>query len=299
MYRAMRIQRGFTIVELMIALALGLIVVLAALTMYLTSANNSRLNREQARMTAEADTAMSQLGAQLRMGGYSTARKRTAASAMQSRPFEGLALRGCDGGFTNAASASDPVCDNGSGPDALAIYYEADRFNARGVSGGVLDCQGSKVLPTPLPDDMYLANGGSDASERYLVQNRYYFRAAAGGELVCSGNGGAAPFTTAVVMLGGVEDFQIVYSALRPGSTGIPARATAKQVAAAYATEEGAWMSVQSAHICFILVSATATVDSPTPYAKCDGTIANPNDRRLRRRFESSFALRNQIPAGL
>jgi type IV pilus assembly protein PilW len=292
-------QKGVTLVELMVALVIGLAIVLAALSLYVNATMNARQSRDHAKNSIESSSAIAEMSRQLRMAGYSMTRLVAARSSLDSRPLEGIPARGCDGGYVDPA-AGNSACTGGSGPDAIEIAFEADAFSARKSGAAVLDCAGGEVAMSAVPPGTYVVNGGSEPEGRYLIRNRYYYIAGAdGGRLVCVGNGGAIPFVASVVVLTGVEDFQVTYTALRPDGTGVPAKARATELLATFPSEQATWASIQAVHLCLIVASNEARVDVPVPYVKCDGSVVIPADGRARRRYDTSSALRNQVPAGV
>jgi Tfp pilus assembly protein PilW len=289
-----------TLVELMVGLGLGLLIVLAGTYLYLSASANARLSRAQARMTADAATLMGTIGTQLRMAGFSTARLRS-ASAAESRASEGQFLRGCDGGFESIGSPGLPACSSGpAGADAIEIAYEADGYNASGTGGFAADCTSLAVAPVAINEGMYLVNADSAAGLRSVVRNRLYLVPVDGAsQLRCAGNGGEQPFSSSTAVANGVHDFQIVYSVAVQAPIPSLVDLSASEIAKHHASEEDAWRSVRAVRVCLVLSSAEGALPAPAPHVGCDGKVVTVNDTRLRQKFEASFAVRNQLDAGL
>ena len=160
--------KGFSLIELMVSLAIGLIITIAAFSAYLGASTASRMAEAQARMNEDAQAALSILTQQFRMAGNNPERANRIGShdpMLSSRrnpiytsTYAGLApltqtnrgssvitpftpsafsIRGCDGIFSNlttAARLDDLNCvSDTSQPDSIAISYEADEFNTIGT----------------------------------------------------------------------------------------------------------------------------------------------------------------------
>jgi len=157
-----RYLQGFSLIELMISLALGLIILVAVLSAYTGAAAAAKMAEAQGRMYEDAQAALTILTQQLRMAGNNpdqTDRIDTSAKnpiytkptsfdstsgwtysgeILPDSPFElsDYSIRGCDGALSNittAASLDDLGCvvpDPVSAlPDSIALSYEADVFN--------------------------------------------------------------------------------------------------------------------------------------------------------------------------
>lgn len=285
-------SRGFTLVELMIAMVLGMVLVLAALAMYLNSATSTRASRENGRLNMDAQAALQLLAGQLRMAGYSRPRVSVAEAGYPTRNYEGIPVLGCEGGFVDPAAAT-LACVGATGFDAFAVYYEADDANAAMAATSILDCSGVAVDPLDVPPALA---GSTDSDKFALVENRYYVVVDAQtrqSSLVCAGR--SASGTTAPVTLAtGVVEFKVSYVAVKPDGTVISAPASA--VAAIGATPEESWLGVRSVDLCLVLATDAAGADQPTPYVSCSGKTVTPTDARQRRRYTATIALRNRTP---
>jgi type IV pilus assembly protein PilW len=286
-----RHQSGTTLVELMIALVIGLVVVLAGLSVYVHGAGTARLSREQSRMSADASSVLGEWGRQVRMAGFSRVRY-LGTTASDSKRLEGPSIRGCNGGFVDIAAA-EVTCAGGAGNDGFEIAFELDETNGRTVAGDFLDCAGQPVQRTAIPEGAYLLNAGSDVTTRAFVRNRYFIE---GGKLVCVGNGGTTPYGTKVTLLTDVEDLQLDYVVQKNGAA---ARGDAGAVSAAYASEAEAWGAVQSVRVCLLVAMSERVAGIAAPYANCAGAIVNATDQRFRQKYEVTYALRNQIAPGI
>lgn len=289
--------RGFALVEVLVALALGLLVVVAGATAYLGASEASRMADLQARLHDDAQTALALLAQQLRMAGSRSLRG-TPEDASALRP----ALRGCDGTFHNirtAAGLEELACsDAADAPHAFGVRYEADPFNTLSTATGEpTDCLGNALKPRARP----LQDAGA-AALWYLADNRYFIAVAgatAVPSLYCKGAGG-----TAQPMVDNVEDLRLLYGvAATESQSSVAGYRTARELNAEAAAGAGAnpWSLVRAVTICIVVRSEQPVPETAwTPYRRCDGELeARPPDRRLRRSFSTTVALRNVPGAAL
>ena len=69
MQRRQGMQAGFSLVELMVSLTIGLVITVAALSAYMGSSNAGRVADAQSRMNEDAQAALSTLSQQVRLAG--------------------------------------------------------------------------------------------------------------------------------------------------------------------------------------------------------------------------------------
>jgi type IV pilus assembly protein PilW len=153
------------LIELMISLALGLIIIAAALSAYVGTAGAARMAEAQGRMYEDAQAALTILTQQLRMAGNNpdqTDRLDTSVKdPIYTKPtssgltysgdispefvdalvtpaleLSNYSIRGCDGAFSNVTAATsldelDCVATAAviAEPDSIALSYQADEFN--------------------------------------------------------------------------------------------------------------------------------------------------------------------------
>lgn len=164
--RASRYRKGFSLIELMVAMAIGLVIAAASFSAYLGASGTSRMAEAQSRMNEDAQAALSILTQQLRMAGSNPNQSGRINDASRRNPVYGATsyptgaytmsnfiLRGCDGKFKPPAGSGPErldnlVCDDQlAEPDSLAVSYEADRFNTIPTALGNFpsDCLGSRL----------------------------------------------------------------------------------------------------------------------------------------------------------
>ena len=204
--------KGFSLIELMVSLTIGLIIAIAAFSAFLGSSSASKMAEAQGRMNEDAQAALSILTQQIRMAQNNPNQSgRTKESqrnpvyspypysmdiSSQAPVFElaKYSIRGCDDKFSNIAtaagldklncnvetnSAPDPL---GLNPDSIAINYEADAFNtvASGTPKVPTDCLGFPLIPitatfqvVPPPDPASSSPTSYSLPPYYVADNRF------------------------------------------------------------------------------------------------------------------------------
>lgn len=287
-------QRGLTLVELMVSMAIGLVVIGAVFVNYLSSSVGSRQSAAFMQVTDDASLALGILRNHIAMAGYSEPTG-TSASGL-TRGMAGMAIFGCDDGFADTsenlglepgviACATTP-----NGPDSLLVRYESDGLNTPMVKRNNID----------LPSDC-VGNGLTGAvvpgrGTVFTAYNRFRIDPASA-EFECRGNGGATP--SSQTLLENIADMQVTYGM---SATNAPQRVvryvTASQIGSSVQTaaqREVSWNSVISVRICLVVRSRNAVLEAITPYRDCAGAVVPPTDRRVYRAFTTTVALNNRI----
>lgn len=288
-----RPQRGLTLVELMIGMTLGLLIVGAALALWLGTQRASRTTQALTQMTEDAHLALHMLRTHLAMAGHQPP---TAASTLQGWPADALPpLFACSGGASPATEGQAlPAwrCQNPGGADALIVRYAVDEDNTVPTA----DHQPTDCLGQALP-----AEPAASASPRW-VDNRFMVR---GDALRCRGphRTGAQPLVDNVV------DLQLQFGLRAPDT---PPSTPAIQASAAAPppvrvtqylraqdigpVEAEGWRRVIAVRICVLIRSPTPLLDQPTPYVDCRDRSRRPADRHLYRAYTSTVVLNNTLP---
>lgn len=307
-------QRGRSLVELMVALAIGLVVLGAVLAMYAPLGATGRQAEATARMSEDAAVAMNYLGSYLRMAGYSRPQVNAPRSSvtvgggtqgLADSHFVGAGLRGCDDGFTDpkAAGFASLTCANGAaGASAVAIRFEADTRNTfPSTDGQPTDCLAQKVGAA--------AASALDPSVSFtLVESRFFVRQGSSGanELYCNGNGagsGGGASWAPMPLVPFVEHLQLRYGIAADGGSGrVQDYVSAADIDELGGTLDQNWSRVISVKACIVLRSETANQGPDAAgarYVDCDGQLAASPDRYIRRSFTSVFTLRNRAEVAL
>ena len=315
---AYRREAGFSLIELLIAITIGMVIVGAALSAYLGAAQSGRLTNAESRMNEDAQAALDILSQQIRMAGNNPKRPNYTLAAPRNPITNTFSLRGCNTTFTNikpnggtpaAVDINSLTCNTtGSGPHSIAVSYEADVFNTTPAGGVPTDCIGS-ALPAQNANVTQITSPtttGPVAVTFYEADNRFYIDTSATSgrpSLNCRGNGGAG---TPQPLIENIEDLQFSYGTAQAASGAgtvagyLNAPDFADTTKVNLATDQLRWGRVVTVRICVVARSESPIVSDAASarYIKCDGSVeTSPPDLRMRRAYFATISLRNRIDA--
>ncbi|WP_206999086.1 PilW family protein [Trinickia mobilis] len=263
-------QRGHTLIELMIAMMLGLIVTGGAVSLYRSQRQAFSQGADAASMRDAGMTALTLIGQQVQMAGFVPLDASPGGSAQAANsPAVVPALFGCSSARPVGAG-STPNCEPlASRSDAIVVRYIGDAVSTWPTTAGqATDCLGQGV-------------GAAGAPE--LIVNRYYARLSGSTgepELYCEGNGRAG---VGQPLVEGIERLRFRYwlqGALTPVAANIVA---ADQ-----------WSDVVAVDVC--VLARGALMQRRVRYIDCDGAAVIAADRRARQAFWRRVAVRNNEP---
>lgn len=180
----MRRQAGFSLVELMVAMVLGLLITAAAISLFSTNQRTFQLQQAQSQLQEQGQLAMRFITDDVRMAGFSDGSVTgTYIPGVVTSPLAGVTL---------PVSAND----DSNGNDRLTLSHHASQ-----------DCEGNPA-PVPANDPPYLE-----------VVNTYWV--SDDGDLKCQGNQSSSS-TGGVTLLKHVESFQVLYGIDTQNNDGIP-----------------------------------------------------------------------------
>jgi type IV pilus assembly protein PilW len=320
-------SRGLTLVELMVAMTIGLVIVLATIGAYIGSAGAGRMAEAQGRMNEDAQAALAILAQQLKMAGNNPNQPNRVEDSRRNpvyAPIGGgmtttftptaFAIRGCDGTFSNIGTATDLdaltcVSSTTTLPDSIGVNYEADRYNTIPTAAGVpTDCTGNALTTVTATVTATNAAGTGTLTVNvpyYVADSRFYIGTSAAvvsPSLYCKGNGGAAQ-----PLVENIENLQLTYGTVPAGATStsvniagyISAHGMLNEATlAALASDADRWGKAVAVRVCVVVRSEQPVVSDADSarYLKCDGTIeTNPPDLRLRRAYSTTVVLRNRL----
>jgi type IV pilus assembly protein PilW len=292
-----RLARGFSLIELMISITIGLVVVIAAMSAYLGSSEASKVTEAQSRMNEDAQAALNLLTEQIRLAGANPVQANRADAFRHNPVFDptyvggtstaygttsytvspatatvaGFSIRGCDGTFTGITSTANITglsCGGGTTtlPDSIAVSYEADPYNtSKSSTGAATDCVGS-ALPTVTGT---FTSGTSTTGSWSVADNRFYVASSSSGipSLYCKGSANTVPQP----IVENVENIQFKYGVVSTANTSntatIAGYLTADQVVtestmAALANDFDRWGRVLTVRVCVVVRSEAPVVAS-------------------------------------
>ncbi|MDZ7814400.1 MAG: PilW family protein [Ideonella sp.] len=316
----LRLQRGMTLIELMVAMLLGLLLAGAALSTFLASSQLARSMRGAATVSDSGQTFGSYIAQQIRAAGHVDLLEKdgqwsvlTSMDGQVGSPgagdgsllsldaastFPGLfAIKGCSGEFKTPNALLDFACgaENAASNASLSVAYQvlsspegwvapslADTFNA--ARGFQTDCGGRGTRK----DQSDKAKPDGD-----LVVNRYYLDAT-NRRLMCIGNGDP---DTPIQVAADIEQFQVLYATSQASAT--TASAVAQFVPAKSINEMvNGWSSVIAVQVCVLSVGEPGSLAAGSANANvfnvdCAGNAADVSDGRLRRAHRTTINLRS------
>ena len=290
-------QQGLSLVELLVAMTVGLFLLGAVGSIYVATSQGTRGSTQEAQMNEDATLALDILQQQFRLAGFST------LADDNTRNFSGRPLAGCDGGFTDddENAFADLACASAAAnanPDAFAVRYEANLLNSQEAGGAPANCVHEGIAAwTPAANP---ANGNVA-----LAENRYFVAPDANNNnvpsLTCNGRTGN-DFSGATPLIPNIIDMQIRYAMTRTPVAGevVPHQVTAyRQAWEINALGAAAWSRVAGARIC--LVAQTSELQGNLPdelrqYRDCDGAAQTAPAGFQRRAYVATVMARNLRP---
>lgn len=279
-------QQGFSIVELMVSITIGMVLVGALVGIFSASTGANGISEARTQMNEDASYALQLLAKHIRQADY--------RDPQGVRPNYGFFA--CDNGFANgsgagaAASANALNCNTTAvvNQGAMAITYHADQYNSTLGAGNLpTDCQGNTV-PFVV---------GTNYS---VVENRFFLNTA-NNTLNCVGNGGATAFVTPLPIVENIESIQLSYgSAVTAGGATAGYRTSAQLGASGVAAANIAnWRTVNSVRICITMRSQNRVAVNGTFYEPCNphnNAAIQITDGFARKSYTMHVALRNRLP---
>lgn len=314
---SVRPSRGMTLVELMVALLLGLLVAGAALGTFMASSQMARSLRGAAVVNDSGQSLMSYLSQQVRNAGHLDLMGQEGQwgllQRVENQPppaagdgshlsqslaigYPGLyALHGCNQGYANPSQLLNYACSAGGNNLAasLTVAYQVlsspdgwlapSLISSLNVNRGFqTDCGGRGTRATDSPQ----ATPSGDA-----VVNRYYLDTATK-RLMCVGNGNPAQ----PVQIGAdVEQFQVLYGVTQPDTgsgEGLKNYLTASQVDGLL----NGWSTVIAVQLCALAAADPGSAQAGASNVfnvDCEGRPVNASDGRLRRAHRTIINLRS------
>lgn len=268
-----KLQQGFSLIELLISMVVGMVIVGAVFAAYLSTGTSSRNSRALAQMTEDVSLAMNILRSHIAMAGYSSPTGINADGTF-IKNYAGMAVKGCSSNFADAGAAIDALACSGEGADSIAVAFEADARNSMVSDAGLpLDCLGNAL--TVQPGDFYVSYS------RFYVDNE--------GKLLCRGPGNDA----AAALVENIVDMQVSYGVA--SNTELHQVAYYSRAGNAGEMNNADFDRVVSARVCLLVASEGNVMDAPTAYVDCQGDSRVPADNRLYRAFTSTIVLQNRM----
>lgn len=275
-------QQGVSMVEILVALVIGLVVVGAVLISYLASGQTNKLQAAYAQMNEDAQIGLHILSRDLLLAGYAQPTSVDAVTFKFGRTYTGRPVFGCDTGFVSANTPGNVACAATGSAPAIEVVYEADVSNTVPTSAGLpSDCLGAALTMQTV-----------GATNFYVTYNRYYLANGNTGrsELHCASKLG----NTGQPLVDNVVGMKIWYGEANPADP----RQIVRYVSAANVKDLGTDFGyVVSVRVCLLMRSSEVvlTSEDPATYLDCDSASQTSADRHARRAYVTTTALRNKM----
>lgn len=267
----MRRTQGFTLVELVLALGIGMVVTLAATQLFLTNQKTFNINRASVDVAANGRLAIDQMTRSLRRVGYfSTEASDTAIPTLATDSYSGAVVS------ANSATTSVGIGNS----DRLVLQY-------RTIDPVEVDCEGTNVA--------FSGQYGERVTERYFLVNDTDNVPS----LACDGNDANA---TGTVIARGIESFQILLGVDTSANRAVGVTRYMDVATYAALVPRPPIVAVRIG----LLARSEQEMTSPpavdtSMYVLQDEIESTdlPTDRKLRRVFVSTIQLRNADSSGV
>jgi type IV pilus assembly protein PilW len=300
-------QRGRTLIELLVAIALGLLILLGVGTLYLGASQSTRSMTGLASAEESGAVALRLIGNAIRRAGYAEIIGTEDNNFRENLLYSGPLVRACKGVAFDDIAAEDYDCGAATdAPDILAVWFQADTALASPQSP-TEDCLGNAVGPVQVANPDYRAR----VPNIVVVRNIYQVD---GNRLQCRGNGNAK-FET---LLEGVEDLKVYFgfddlAFANPAAwTECPPARSIRSAEEIHAFADPSptisrWDYVVSVHICVLVATRETGVTAAAgqTYELCPQTAdqargldevpTKPSaDGRIRRAYTEVFTVRSR-----
>jgi len=254
-----RRQSGFSLIELMIAMTLGLILTVIIGNVFLGAKEAYRTTADLSRLQENARFAVTYLGRIIRMTSYVSNPVNIAATRAATFPPLAPAITGTEGGGTVS--------------DSITVRYQGSGSPADGT---VFDCQGNAIQGIDLAVARFHIAPSTDGSGE--------------SSLFCDNTGTVGAANADIELVTGVENMQILYGEDTDGD-GTANRYLDQGTVASMD-------NVVSVRLALLLRTRNPVASGvDTRVYNLLGTNVGPmNDQRTRRLYTATIALRNRTP---
>jgi type IV pilus assembly protein PilW len=289
-------QAGFTLIEMMVALAIGLAVIGALIAAYLASFSSGRHSDATVQITEDATLALNVMRQQVAQAGFSQPHGVGEGGRLVLHAFPAIA--GCE-----AASFVDlqvsiqvpgncrPAGPDPDTPDSLEVAFEGSVLSGS-ASNGILGGAGVKQPLDCLGNSFATTHDDATGDNYWLNDSKFYV---ANGSLWCHGPGNAAGAS----VVQNVETLQVTYG-MAAAPAGQPGARQIVYYDVAPSPASPLWANVLSVNLCVQVRSAAKVLDKAASTAlggwvDCRNVRRDSTDGYLRRTFSTTIVLQNKL----
>lgn len=187
--------RGFSLVELMVAMTIGLLIALVVIQAYLSGLGTQQAQTDVSRAQEAGRFAFQLLGASIRKSGYRNPQSVGTPFCEGSAPTTPRLVLLNDPSTINPAAAnlSGSTATIANKSDVIRVRYYGEGVVGGAADGSIVDCLGNSIAANTLQEDtLYVANDANNNNEPTLY---------------CYASNAA----TAQPLIPGVESLQLLY----------------------------------------------------------------------------------------
>ncbi|CAA6813610.1 MAG: Unknown protein [uncultured Thiotrichaceae bacterium] len=278
--------QGYSLLELMIAMLIGIFLISIAITTYSGNKTNYKLSNEMSEMEANARVAMNAIQAALEHVGYPSIHIHPLSKGFYVKSIDGLKnVPVCSSGTSSVEVAYQDAAgiynanldtrDNGNNDRFSMMYYPDNPNNANAVYWQ--DCGGSYAdyaIAEACSGDTVTGEG-----DKSVVYNSFWVNNA--GELRCR-----TSRNVTYAITNGIEHIQLRY--------GVKINDMLQYHNATAVTNNALWSNVVSAQVAFLAKSENQILEKAQSktFVLLDRTITK-NDKYMRRVYSATVSLRN------
>lgn len=268
-------ESGFSILELLIAMFIGLFLLVGITSSYVSSKKSSIARDQYSILEDNGRLALEVMARTIQHTGYVSNKYLYLEDKFLTSP---VVTEGCGGGDQSVVNPAifpaNSMTDNIQG-DSIGVVYLGDSSITQDCSGGGIadNCQADSVITSANTDSARIYN------TFYLDYTSY--------ELRCAGS----RRNDVEVIAEGIENIQFLYGVDTIGNDGLVDR----YMNAADVAAPDQWNSVVSIQVAVLVRSlkwVKRTPESKT-YSLLDAVVVSPNDRYQRAVFSTTVRLRN------
>jgi type IV pilus assembly protein PilW len=322
-----RLSSGFSLVELLVAVAINLVVVVAAAYLYLGTRESQRTLTERSSMFENGSYALEMLGREIENAGFYPTIGNEGATKANVVPEYGNPVAGTPAAFNagifgcndSLFQPSTSTCVTHTATpvppaDAIVINYFTNDSLSLDV-GQRADCQHRAVdadAANAVRAGASTATTGRKPTMPLFISNRYTLvpttvniegQTISTFSLACNGNGVNPQVDTYQPIVTGIEQMRFRYGAMSDQSTLQPSQFLAPADVTALLTipvgtgSRGAWGRVVAVRACLLVRSMQPARLSRTSYTltDCNGTSQTYSDGVERKVFTQIFAVKNML----
>lgn len=255
-----RTQLGLSLVELMIAMALGLLLMTGVIQVFLSSRQTYAANEAMGRLQENGRFALEFIARSARLAGY------TDPIFGGNKP-QTLVPDNCNGFPAAICSITPPPP---SGTDTVSFVFQPP-LSADGLRR---DCQGAIVGDNTLIVSQYLISGGALSCRSYNLNTSTWI---------------SGP--TAQELISGVDSLQVLYGI----STGGDSRSANQYISADRVTTGNNWNNVRAVRIAVLANSVDTLTPAPADrnFVLLDAAPISFTDNRARQIFSTTIHIKN------